>query len=495
MLEEYIERKNGRKKFSIHPLLQTILGKTYGVIVYQEELMRVMNTAGLISLQDCEIIRKAMSQKKEDVFMKYKTVFIENGQKTLKWSKEDVEDLWNQMYTFSKYGFNLSHAASYTIVSFRCLWLKTHYPTEYYAAVLSHLQTGDDRVPIYIQDGIEKKNLEFKGVDIDKSKTGYTIEENNIIRIGFDKIKGITKEAHKLIELQPFKSFEDYIERFGCGKTTGERLIKLGAFDNFYKNRKKLLYYLEYIRNSQKASYGMNTNHFRKAYKTINGTKSCPKENSEYFKEVRDKINKNKSSSISYDDIVKIITDGIFDQHIERNTFLEYVIDNKSEFEERITTFDQFEDCEDFSSKERSSFESELYGVSLSDPLDDYRKPENSNIDFIKENGFGKVAVIITGIEQKLSKKKTKYYIMDIKDRTGFMKVTLWENEYIRFSNLLKSGECILIDVVAPKNEFWPWNMQKYGVIKRIRLKNEISEEEEREITYSEEFKKSLSGE
>lgn len=108
MQERYIERKRGREKFSLHPLLEPILSDTYGVLLYQESLMKILNVVGDIPLRDCEIVRKAISKKKIENFLKYKEMFTVNGQKNLGCSEKEVNDLWDQIEAFSGYGFNKS---------------------------------------------------------------------------------------------------------------------------------------------------------------------------------------------------------------------------------------------------------------------------------------------------------------------------------------------------------------------------------------------------
>ena len=271
MANAYTERRNGKKDYKTHEILDKIIGDTQYVIIYQEQLLKIMNVIGNISLQDCEMIRKAMAKKREKEFIKYKEIFIENGQKTLEWSKQEIEELWNQMITFADYGFNKSHSVAYTMISSRCLYLKTHYPEEYFAAVLTHLKTGDERIKKYIQEG-EKKGLVFIPLDINKSITGFIPTENGII-IGFDKIKGIKKEAIELINLQPFHSFEDYLERYGLSKITAEILIKANAFKNFENNIKILLEYFNYRRSIKESDCGMGKNDFGKMFKEIKGLK------------------------------------------------------------------------------------------------------------------------------------------------------------------------------------------------------------------------------
>ena len=113
----FIDRKNKTEKYTLHPLIKPILGSTYGVMVFQEQVMKILNVVGNIPLTQCEKVRKAISKKKEEVFQKYKIQFVGNGQKNLNWTEEEVQHFWDQIVSFAEYGFNKSHAVAYTYIS------------------------------------------------------------------------------------------------------------------------------------------------------------------------------------------------------------------------------------------------------------------------------------------------------------------------------------------------------------------------------------------
>jgi len=145
MHERYTKRKKEEEEYTLHPLIEPILGNTYGVMVFQEQIMKILNIVGEIPLRDCEVVRKAISKKKAEAFKKYEIMFIENGQKNLDATQEEVQSLWEQIKSFAEYGFNMSHSVAYTYVSSRLLYLKAHHPQEFYAAVLS-CETLSDKI-------------------------------------------------------------------------------------------------------------------------------------------------------------------------------------------------------------------------------------------------------------------------------------------------------------------------------------------------------------
>lgn len=228
MHESWAKRKRGIEEYAIHPVLQPILGNTYGVLCYQEQVMKVLNAVGDIPLKDCEVVRKAISKKKASIFQKYKDDFVLNGQKILGWTQEQVEDLWGQIETFAGYGFNLSHAVCYTYISSRLLWLKAHYPLEFFAAILSCIK-NEDKIKDYKRDAVSF-GVKVNKVDLNKSKDNFSIVDNEIY-MGFSNIKGIGDEVVKrIVENQPYRDLGDFLEKFGTDAKVLKPLIGLRLF-------------------------------------------------------------------------------------------------------------------------------------------------------------------------------------------------------------------------------------------------------------------------
>ena len=228
MQERYVERKRGREKYSLHPLLQPVLGKTYGVMVYQEQIMRILNVVGDIPLEDCELVRKAISKKKIEGFIEYKEKFIINGKKNLGWNDEQMKAMWDQIEAFAEYGFNLSHAVAYTYISQCLLCLKAHYPHEFYASILS-CETLSEKIKEYKMEA-KQHGIDMHRLDINKSKANFELKDD-IIYFGVSNVKGIGEgPAKRIVENQPYKSFEDFLFKFGTDATVLKRLIGLRCF-------------------------------------------------------------------------------------------------------------------------------------------------------------------------------------------------------------------------------------------------------------------------
>lgn len=248
MDKTYIDRKRGIEKYEIHPVLEPILGDNYGIMIFQEDIMKILRIVGKIPDMHCEIVRKAISKKKVEVFGKYKEMFIKNGQEVLNWSQEKVEELWRLVEAFSEYGFNRSHGVAYTYISSRMLWLKTYYPLEFFTSVL-FCENDVDKYKDYM-DEAARFGVKFQKVDLNKSHVNFKIVDD-LPYAGFSNIKGIGEDiVVKIIEGQPYSSFEDFLQRFGTSADVIKPLIALRVFPEV--DLKKLYYFYEYYKDQYK---------------------------------------------------------------------------------------------------------------------------------------------------------------------------------------------------------------------------------------------------
>lgn len=254
MDERFIERKRGRESYTLHPVLQPILGNTYGVLVYQEQIMKILRAVGLIPDIHCEIVRKAISKKKVKIFARYKEMFIKNGQVILGWTFEQVNDLWNQIEAFAEYGFNKAHSVAYAYISSRLLWLKAHYPLEFFTAILS-CEKDHDKIKEYKHEA-ESMGIKLERIKINQSKVRFDISGDTIY-MGFANIKGIGDEvAERIVQYQPYKNFEDFLDRFGTDAKVLKPLIALRTFDD--AEPLKLYEYYEYYKQEVKKKEDRN---------------------------------------------------------------------------------------------------------------------------------------------------------------------------------------------------------------------------------------------
>lgn len=239
----YTKRKKGEEDYFIHPLIEPIIGSTYAVMVYQEQILQILHTVGNIPLIHCEKVRKAISKKKVKEFEKYKEMFLVNGQKNLQANLDFVEKMWDQVCSFSAYGFNAAHATAYTFISARLLWLKSHYPLEFYTAILM-CEKDTDKLKDFRVDAASH-NIEVRPVHINKSSENFKISDGKIY-FGFSNIKGIGKIASEIVGGQPYNSFVDFLDRFGTNAATIKALVSLGVFDEIEPTHDHLTLYKFY---------------------------------------------------------------------------------------------------------------------------------------------------------------------------------------------------------------------------------------------------------
>jgi len=253
MLDDYIERKHGRKPISyffdeFEEVLKPILEPTYGVIVYQEQVMQIVQAIAGFSLGEADIIRRAMGKKKADLMAKYAEEFATRAQKR-GFSYENAKALFNLIEKFAGYGFNKSHSAAYAMITYQTAYLKTYYPTEFFAALLTYEADNTDKIAKYI-DEAKSIGIEILPPDIQKSNAEFTPLDNKIL-FGLSAIKGVgSKAIESIIQNRPFKDIEDFILKVDTTKVNKkvlEQLIKSGAMDCFKIPRKTLMDNLEKI--------------------------------------------------------------------------------------------------------------------------------------------------------------------------------------------------------------------------------------------------------
>lgn len=268
MLESFIERKHGREAIEYtFPAMEPILKNTYGVIVYQEQVMQIVQTIGGFSLGYSDIIRRAMGKKKD--MSVYNNEFA-TGAQNQGYDYKRASELFDLIEKFAGYGFNKSHSAAYAMVTFQTAWLKTYYPNEFMAALLTSEKDNTDKVVKYI-DEVKRMGIELSPPDINDSQLEFSALEkdgNETILFGLGAIKGVGEAAVLSIletrkEGGPFSDMQDFINRIEpqkVNKRVIESIIKAGGFDRFGFSRKALLDQIELIVESAKDAISAKRN-------------------------------------------------------------------------------------------------------------------------------------------------------------------------------------------------------------------------------------------
>jgi len=252
MVDDFIDRKHGRSRVEYpHPALEVILKPTYGVILYQEQVMQIAQVLAGYSLGEADMLRRAMGKKKPEEMEKQRVVFTE-GAVANEVNEATATYIFDLMEKFAGYGFNKSHSAAYALVSYQTAWLKAHYPAEFMAAVLSADMDNTDKIVTLI-DECRSMKLDIRPPDINQSNYRFTAGDEGQVYYGLGAIKGVGKAViESIIETratQPYRSLDDFCKRIDSVKSSRklmEALIKGGAMDCFSDNRAALMGHLPY---------------------------------------------------------------------------------------------------------------------------------------------------------------------------------------------------------------------------------------------------------
>ncbi len=247
LVSDYIERKHGRKEILYdHPLLEKILKETYGIILYQEQVMEIANVLAGFSMGEADILRRAMGKKKKDEMAGQKTKFVQRAVEN-NIDRIIAEKIFDQMEYFAGYGFNKSHSAAYAVITFRTAYLKAHFPIEFMASLMTSDMGDIDKMAHYF-NVCKEMGIRIYPPDINESFVDFTVVGNHI-RFGLAAVKNVGEGAVVSIiksreEGGHFKSLHDFCDRVASGAVNArvvEALIKCGAFDSLGASRAQLL--------------------------------------------------------------------------------------------------------------------------------------------------------------------------------------------------------------------------------------------------------------
>ena len=394
----YNDCKHGRREPDyLHPNLKKILEPTYGVIIYQEQVMQIAQTLSGFTAGEADILRRAMGKKKRAELEKQKQRFI-NGAEKNGIAKDIAAGIFMKIEPFAEYGFNKSHAAAYAVIAYQTAYLKTYYPNEFFSASMSMELSNQKKLSEFYEE-LKRMKINIVRPDINSCFADFTSDENNfyyalgaIKNVGFESISNVIKERDKNGK---FKNLFDFINRADpkdINKLQLEGLVKAGAFDSFNKNRKSL---------------------FNSIPKLILKSKN---------------LYENKS----------INQINLFEENNEQNEN-ELLINTK-----------------DFIFEERLSKEFETLGFFISDhPLNQFKDffPQYNVINFndfnINENlKEGVIASTILKIQEKKNQKGLSYAIIKFSDLGGVFELFVFSDLFEKKREILKEGNSVFLGLI-----------------------------------------------
>ena len=422
-IPHFIECKHDPSKVVYkHPLLEPILSNTYGVLVYQEQVIKTFQVLAGYSLGQADMVRRAMSKKKMKDIIKEREAFLHGDPERnipgciANGVPENVANsIYDEINAFANYAFNKAHAVCYSFIAYQTAWFKYHHPREYMASLLTSVLDTSEKVTMYIGDAKEM-GVELLPPDVNHSRSSFTVD-GDCVRFGLSAIKNIgvgvidamvkERESHG-----EYKSFEDFCRRaigLGCNKRVVENLIRAGACDCFEVNRRQML-----------LMYGT-------------------------------------------------ILDNAQDEQ-KRNVEGQFNMFAMTEDEKQESV--QYPDVKDYTQEELFAMEREVTGIYLSGhPMYEYRKDAQSLhavpiIEVIEDFEKGaeatryqdkqpvSVAGIISEFEMRHTKKNTMMATFNLSDETGKMPIVCFSATLDKYGYLLKDGEPILVrGRISARNE------------------------------------------
>lgn len=246
MIPDFIARKHGKQQITYElPQLEPILKETYGIILYQEQVMQIANVIGGYTMSQADTLRKVMGKKQVAAMEKEKPKFLE-GAKKQKINENKAKTIWDQMESFAEYGFNKSHSAAYAIITYQTAYLKAHYPVAFMAALLTSEKDNRDKI-IKHMSNCKEMGINILPPDINESQKDFSISGENI-RFGLAAVKNVGEAAiESIIDMRreaAFTSFMDFLSRVDLRKVNRrviESLIKCGSFDSLGNTRRELM--------------------------------------------------------------------------------------------------------------------------------------------------------------------------------------------------------------------------------------------------------------
>src|SRR6478672_11192326 len=410
-IPQYVDRKHGREQVAYDlPEMEEFLKETYGISVYQEQVMLLAQKLANFSKGDADVLRKAMGKKDRKTLDKMKSKFVE-GATALGHKKESLDKIWTDWEAFAQYAFNKSHSTCYAFVAYQTAYLKAHYPAEYMSAVLNHAN-AIEKLTFFMEE-CKRMGIKVLGPDINESQKGFAVNDAGEIRFGLGGLKGVGEGAVENIIAERkaghfFKDPFDFVKRVNqrnVGKKTLESLIKAGAFDTFTQFHRAQYFCVQ---------DGKSSNALEKII--------------EYGNKVRE-----ESSTVTL--FGDLSTDMIIAPPIIPN-------------------------CPQWSLTEQLDHEKEIAGIYLSGhPLDHFRFEIkhygiNTIVDFneVKESNLPqyagkafKLLCLVSGAAHRVSRQGNKFGIMTVEDYSGKTEIALFGENYVRFNNYLLPGQCILI--------------------------------------------------
>jgi DNA polymerase-3 subunit alpha len=424
MAEEYIKRKHGKEQIRyLHPLLEPILKDTYGVIVYQEQVMQIGQKLASYSMGEADILRRAMGKKDPEEMASQRERFVQGARKN-KIDAKKAGEIFDQMETFARYGFNKSHSAAYALISYQTAYLKAHYPVEFMAALLSSEMGDTDKVIKNLAE-CRERGIEVLPPDINESQADFTAAGDKI-RFGLAAVKNVGEKAVEVI-LQSreregvLKSLFDFCRRVdlsAVNRRVMESLVKCGAFDSTGVSRARMLAALD---------------------EAMRGGQSFQKSRQSNQIDLFGLFGKGESGGHTGAEA------RMSDPGLGQST--------SGSGGGNGGYGDTYPEVDEWSAQQQLAYEKESLGFYITGhPLDKHeervKKLTTGPIVQLREkpsNGEIKAGGVVTALRLRNTRKGERYASFQLEDRSGFIEVIVWPDVYRRCMEMLVLDDPILV--------------------------------------------------
>ncbi|MEO8860039.1 MAG: DNA polymerase III subunit alpha [Ginsengibacter sp.] len=412
-IPDYIERKHGRQEIHYDlPEMEEILKDTYGITVYQEQVMLLSQKIAGFSKGDADVLRKAMGKKQRAILDKMKEQFIAGAKKN-NHPVAKLEKIWTDWESFAQYAFNKSHSTCYALVAYQTAYLKAHYPSEYMAAVLNH--AGSIEKITFFMEECKRMGLTVLGPDVNESQKGFAVNKKGEIRFGFSGMKGVGEAAlENIIEEREkhgsFSSIYDLIKRVNqktVNKKSLESLAYSGAFDCF-KNTHRAQYF--YVAPGD----------------TINGLEKIIRFGGQY----QAQLSSNSNTLFGDLQMAEISAPPLADCE-------PWPLIKLLDYEKDVTgMFMSGHPLDNF------SFQLKHYGLTPIAEFNEFKEAVNLHPN---PGRTFRIAGLVAEAQHRISKTGNKYGVFHIEDYSSKMELMLFSDDYVKFNNYLEAGMVIFI--------------------------------------------------
>jgi DNA polymerase-3 subunit alpha len=416
----FVRRKHGEDPIEYDlPEMEEYLQETYGITVYQEQVMLLSQKLGGFSKGEADVLRKAMGKKQKSILDKMKGQFME-GATARGYNAKALEKIWTDWEAFAQYAFNKSHSVCYALVAYQTAYLKAHYPAEFMAAVLNN-QGNVDKIKFYMAE-CQRMGLPVKGPDVNESLSGFSVNKAGVVRFGLSAVKGAGEAAVEEIIIErdangPFKNLVDFFSRIDhrkVNKKTVETLVKAGGLDEFTE-----LHRAQYF--AQPAGEKMNG------------------------------LDKMMAFGQQYKAGQEIASNSLF---------------GATGLQQEVKA-PPIASCDPWTLSELLEKEKEVIGIYLSaHPLDPFRF-EMDHLGFLPLSeldptvkGTFRIAGFLAESAERLTKKGSPFSKAILNDYTGHTEIVLFSDNHVKWGDFMRDGQMIVVTAHYAENRFRPGDLE-----------------------------------